>query len=267
MVHHDLWDYDPTAAPQLITVRKDGKKIDAVAQATKQGFVFVFDRVTGKPVWPIEERAGAGERRARREGLADAAVLDVAAERAAGGEAGRPHAVSHQRRRARGVARTHRQGAHGAVQSAGASTETAVVPGAVGGTNWGNTAANPAAGVVYLLNQDFPSFYKLQEQADRNVAGGRGRFGPPDPARIEARQDRVQGKLRAVPRRGSRRHARRAVVADRRQPDRISAATPHRDLWQRTHAAARAHRGRSDRRHTGVSRRWRWRIAGRTTRH
>ena len=56
MVHHDLWDYDPTAAPQLITVRKGGKKIDAVAQATKQGFVFVFDRVTGEPVWPIEER-------------------------------------------------------------------------------------------------------------------------------------------------------------------------------------------------------------------
>ncbi len=56
MVHHDLWDYDPTAAPQLITVRKDGGTIDAVAQATKQGFVFVFDRVTGKPVWPIEER-------------------------------------------------------------------------------------------------------------------------------------------------------------------------------------------------------------------
>lgn len=56
MVHHDLWDYDPTAAPQLITVRKDGKTIDAVAQATKQGFVFVFDRVTGEPVWPIEER-------------------------------------------------------------------------------------------------------------------------------------------------------------------------------------------------------------------
>ena len=69
-VHHDLWDYDLTAAPQLITVRKDGKKIDAVAQATKQGFVFVFDRVTGEPVWPIEERAGARRAmcRARRPG-------------------------------------------------------------------------------------------------------------------------------------------------------------------------------------------------------
>ena len=56
MVHHDLWDYDATAAPQLITVRHDGKMIDAVAQSTKQGFLYVFDRVTGKPLWPIEER-------------------------------------------------------------------------------------------------------------------------------------------------------------------------------------------------------------------
>jgi quinoprotein glucose dehydrogenase len=58
-VHHDLWDYDPTAAPQLITIHRDGKKVDAVAQATKQGFMFVFDRVTGTPVFPIEERAVA----------------------------------------------------------------------------------------------------------------------------------------------------------------------------------------------------------------
>ncbi len=56
MVHHDLWDYDITAAPQLITVRHGGKLIDAVSQSTKQGFLFVFDRVTGKPLWPIEER-------------------------------------------------------------------------------------------------------------------------------------------------------------------------------------------------------------------
>ena len=55
-VHHDLWDYDLVAAPQLITVRQGGKKIDAVAQSSKHGFLFVFDRVTGKPLWPIEER-------------------------------------------------------------------------------------------------------------------------------------------------------------------------------------------------------------------
>jgi quinoprotein glucose dehydrogenase len=55
-VHHDLWDYDPNAAPQLATVRHDGKTVDAVALASKNGFLYVFDRVNGKPLWPIEER-------------------------------------------------------------------------------------------------------------------------------------------------------------------------------------------------------------------
>jgi quinoprotein glucose dehydrogenase len=55
-VHHDLWDTDPAAAPQLATVRHDGKTVDAVALASKNGFLYVFDRVSGKPLWPIEER-------------------------------------------------------------------------------------------------------------------------------------------------------------------------------------------------------------------
>jgi quinoprotein glucose dehydrogenase len=55
-VHHGLWDYDPAAAPNLVTMTVEGKRIDAVVQLTKQGWAFVFDRVTGRPVWPIEER-------------------------------------------------------------------------------------------------------------------------------------------------------------------------------------------------------------------
>ena len=55
-VHHGLWDYDPPAAPNLLDITVAGRPIKAVAQITKQGFTFVFDRVTGEPVWPIEER-------------------------------------------------------------------------------------------------------------------------------------------------------------------------------------------------------------------
>lgn len=55
-VHHGLWDWDNPAPPNLVTITVDGRRIDAVAQVTKQGFTFVFDRVTGKPVWPIVER-------------------------------------------------------------------------------------------------------------------------------------------------------------------------------------------------------------------
>ena len=56
-VHHGLWDYDNPAPPNLVTITVDGRRIDAVAQVTKQGFTYVFDRVIGKPVWPIVERA------------------------------------------------------------------------------------------------------------------------------------------------------------------------------------------------------------------
>ncbi|MGH6710346.1 MAG: PQQ-binding-like beta-propeller repeat protein [Bradyrhizobium sp.] len=56
LVHHGLWDYDLPAAPNLIDITVAGKPIKAVAQVTKQAFVYVFDRVTGKPVWPIEEQ-------------------------------------------------------------------------------------------------------------------------------------------------------------------------------------------------------------------
>jgi quinoprotein glucose dehydrogenase len=58
LVHHGLWDYDNPSPPNLVTIRPSpgGPPVDAVVQLTKQGFAFVFDRVTGKPVWPIEER-------------------------------------------------------------------------------------------------------------------------------------------------------------------------------------------------------------------
>lgn len=55
-VHHGVWDYDFNSAPNLVTVTVDGRTIDAVAEVSKQGFTYVFDRVTGEPVWPIEER-------------------------------------------------------------------------------------------------------------------------------------------------------------------------------------------------------------------
>lgn len=56
MVHHDLWDYDLPAQPNLVTVRHNGREVPAVAQVTKMGFIFVLDRLTGEPLFPVEER-------------------------------------------------------------------------------------------------------------------------------------------------------------------------------------------------------------------
>jgi quinoprotein glucose dehydrogenase len=56
LVHHDIWDYDPPSAPILVNIQVDGKPVRAVVQLTKTAFAYTFDRVTGQPVWPIEER-------------------------------------------------------------------------------------------------------------------------------------------------------------------------------------------------------------------
>ncbi len=56
IVHHDLWDFDLPVAPKLMTINRDGKDIPIVIQVTKHGFVFAFNRLTGEPIWPIEER-------------------------------------------------------------------------------------------------------------------------------------------------------------------------------------------------------------------
>jgi quinoprotein glucose dehydrogenase len=56
MVHHDIWDYDVSSPPNLVTLRRDGREIPAVVQVTKMGFMFVLDRLTGKPLFPVEER-------------------------------------------------------------------------------------------------------------------------------------------------------------------------------------------------------------------
>ncbi len=177
-VHHDLWDYDPTAAPQLISVEKDGKRIDAVAQATKQGFLFVFDRVTGAPLWPIEERPVPasdvpGEQAWPTQPFPT--VLPPFARQTFASADLTPFFLTPAER----VTWTKRIDAaqKGLFTPPSLTRETVAVPGAVGGANWGNTAADPSRGIVYVLNQDFPSFYRLEKRVarDREDPGtGRG---------------------------------------------------------------------------------------------
>ena len=187
MVHHDLWDYDPTAAPQLLTVHKDGKKIDAVAQGTKQGFVFVFDRVTGEPVWPIEERAVPksdvpGEQSWPTQPFS---TLPPSARQVVKADDLTPYLINDAERAAW---RERISKARTGMFTPPGLTEAAIVPGAVGGTNWGNSAANPRAGMLYVLNQDFPSFYKLEIQDEASLKAARARFGPPTPEAIQRGQ-------------------------------------------------------------------------------
>ena len=173
-VHHDLWDYDLTAAPQLVTIRRNGKTIDAVAQATKQGFLFVFDRVSGEPVFPIEERPVPksdvpGEQAWPTQPFPT--VLPPFARQTMTENDITPYFLSPDER-ATWVARLTK--ARKGLFNPPSTEETVAVPGAVGGANWGNTAANPSEGLVYVMSQDFPSFYTLSTTAGPGAAGAAG---------------------------------------------------------------------------------------------
>ena len=178
MVHHDLWDYDNVAAPQLTTVRRNGKTIDVVAQAGKTGFLYVFDRVTGEPLWPIEERRVPpseipGEAAWPTQPFPTAppafapqklTVDDI-----------NPYILTPDERetwRTR-IANARNEG----LFTPPALKDTVSIPGAQGGANWGCTAADPAKGIVYVLSINVPSIYKLSTEAP--VPGGGGRAGGP----------------------------------------------------------------------------------------
>jgi quinoprotein glucose dehydrogenase len=184
MVHHDLWDYDATAAPQLITVDHDGKRLDAVAQATKQGFLFVFDRVSGKPLWPIEERPVPksdmpGERASATQPFPT--VLPPFARQKMTADDVNPYILTSEER-ARWKDRIASMRNEG-LFTPPALTESLSLPGARGGSNWGTTASNPSKGLVFLTTQDWPTLYKLSLEDPFLARPSRSRAGPASPGR------------------------------------------------------------------------------------
>ncbi|MEO7048520.1 MAG: c-type cytochrome, partial [Ferruginibacter sp.] len=180
LVHHDLFDYDITAAPQLVTVNHQGKKMDVVAVATKQGFLFVFDRVTGKPLWPIEERTVPvsdvpGEKSWPTQPFPTVippysrqifTPKDLDSNNLTDDELAAWNLYSTPDQRKAQRERISKAGM-GLYTPLSLIRETAAMPGSLGGTSCGNTAADPEKGIVYLLNLSHPSIYpKLQTREE-----------------------------------------------------------------------------------------------------
>ncbi|MEC7766325.1 MAG: pyrroloquinoline quinone-dependent dehydrogenase, partial [Pseudomonadota bacterium] len=169
-VHHDLWDSDLPAAPNLIDITVDEQRIKAVAQVTKHGFVFVFDRITGEPVWPIEERAVSvsdvpGERASEtqpfptkppafdRQGLTIDDLIDFTPEL-------RQEAIS--------IVEQHRYGPMFTPPSLAGEGDDATkgtinVPGYIGGANWEGAGADPETGILYVASATIPSLSGMVE--------------------------------------------------------------------------------------------------------
>lgn len=162
MVHHDIWDYDDATAPKLLTVRHGGKVIDAVAQVSKQGFVWVFNRETGEPLWPIEERPVPssdmpGEKTwptqpfplkpppfARQKFTVD----DLS-----------PFLSVEDRARFRDAILSSRNGGLFTPPSRGGTIQ---MPGNNGGANWGGAAVDPGQGTLVVVSKDVPCLLKLE---------------------------------------------------------------------------------------------------------
>ena len=161
-VHHDLWDYDLAAAPQLLTLNRDGKQIDAVAIASKSGFVFVFDRVNGEPVFPIEEKPFSRSDMPGEEAWPTQPISSLPGftRNEVTLETLNPYFPDSIRE-----AWIERLGKakSGLYLPLSDKHETVAMPGALGGANYGNTAADPYNGILYILTQEHASIYKLMK--------------------------------------------------------------------------------------------------------
>jgi len=170
MVHHDIWDYDDATAPKLLTVMHDGKQVDVVAQVSKQGFVYVFDRVSGAPLWPIEERAVPRSEMKGEEAWPTQpfplqpppfsrqkfTVDDLS-----------PFLSAEDRARFRDQLLSARN--EGLFTPPG-QRDTVQMPGNNGGANWGGAAIDPGNGSLFVVSKDLPAMLKLARNPKEDQA-------------------------------------------------------------------------------------------------
>jgi quinoprotein glucose dehydrogenase len=159
LVHHDLWDLDCPNAPTLLTVTHNGRRIDAVAQGTKQGLLFVFDRVTGQPLWPIHERPSHASRIPAMTTWPTQPFPEKPVPLMR--QLYTPDDVSDISPQARALTseRLSRGGSFGAFPPP-STKETILFPGPDGGFEWGGAAADPA-GVLYANLNEIPWSYQM----------------------------------------------------------------------------------------------------------
>lgn len=164
IAHHGLWDYDLPAPPNLVTLQVGDSSVDAVIVPTKQGFVFAFDRVSGKPLWPIEERPVPasdvpGERAwptqpfptlpapVALQGFGPNDVLDYTPDIKSAALAELAKYVA------------------GPMYTPPSELGTVTMPGSIGGVGWGGGAFDPESNTLFVKASNSPSLWRLVKQA------------------------------------------------------------------------------------------------------
>ncbi|MEO5568196.1 MAG: PQQ-binding-like beta-propeller repeat protein [Gemmatimonadaceae bacterium] len=167
-IKHDLWDWDLPAAPTLVTVRRDGRDVDAVAQITKTGYVYVLDRVTGTPLFPLEYRKVPastmdGEKASEIQPFPLAPPPFI-----------RQHFTEDIVTRRTPSARDsvmkllHAYDPTGMYVPPG-TRGSIIFPGVDGGGEWGGPAFDPATGLLYVNANEMPWYHKLVETGDKSL--------------------------------------------------------------------------------------------------
>ena len=160
LIHHGLWDYDTASPPLLATIQVNGRKIDAVVQLAKTGFIYVFDRVNGKPVWPIEEKP--------------VPASNIPGERAAATQPfpSKPPAIANQgfsaddlidftpelKAEALAEMRKYRTGP---LFTPPSLEGTLGRPGVIGGANFSGGAFDPETGILYVKTTNNGALFKI----------------------------------------------------------------------------------------------------------
>ena len=185
LVHHDVWNYDNPNAPKVVDITVDGQRIPAIVQTTKQGWAYVFNRETGEPVWPIEERAATpsdvpGERTAatqpfvtrpaafEKQGLNEDDLIDFTPE---------------LRQQALEIARQYRMGdlftPPSLAEGLDGKKGTFVVPGANGGANIpGGSSIDPETGMLYVATVRGHSVISMVPGPSKGSNAGYVSLGP-----------------------------------------------------------------------------------------
>ena len=174
VIHHDLWDYDPCNEPKLLTVNHEGKKVDIVVMGTKSGFLFVFNRVTGEPLWPIEEKPFPKSDVPGEEAWPTQPVPTkpppMSRQKLTVDDIN-PYVEPAERETLKKILLAARN--EGVYTPMSNTRDQISIPGEHGGTNWGGTAGDPQTGMLYVRAENYAAIHRLYESSvPRAFTGG-----------------------------------------------------------------------------------------------
>jgi quinoprotein glucose dehydrogenase len=163
-VHHDVWDRDLPTAPIIVNIKKEGKEIEAVAQTTKSGFIFLFERTTGKPIYPIEERQVPTETELNGEKLSPTQPWPTF-----------PKPFARQVLTENDLNKLVPDSSYNDIKARLATYKTGfmfnppskqgtvVFPGFDGGAEWGGPAFDPETGIIYINASEMPWILTMKD--------------------------------------------------------------------------------------------------------